>query len=91
MAELERFPFPITFVIVNLLFPIFPTLWQHLKQAPEAGGCATGDGGDNGDGGHRRDMGETGETVDTALCPLGHVLRHYLTEIKPKMGEISNS
>ena len=37
--------------------------------------------------GETMETGDTGETVDTALCPLGHVLRHYLTEIKPKMGE----
>ena len=86
MAELERFPFPITFVIVNLLFPIFPTLWQHLKQAPEAGGCATGDGvhrEDRGDRGHRghRDTRDLGDTGDTGLSGAT-ISRHDLTEIK---------
>ena len=42
------------------------------------------------------EMGDTGETVDnggkgdTELTG-SEVLRHYLTEIKPKMSEISNS
>ena len=33
---------------------------------------------------------ETGETGDTGLTG-STVLRHYLTEIKPEMSEISNS
>ena len=36
------------------------------------------------------DTGDTGEKGDTGLTG-STVLRHDLTEIKPKMGEISNS
>ena len=41
-----------------------------IKQAPEAGGCATGDGGDRGhmgergDGGHRGHRGKGGHRAD---------------------------
>ena len=64
---------------------------SNPKQAPEAGGCATGTGvhrGDRGDRGHRghrdtRDLGDTGLSGAT-------ISRHDLTEIKSKMGEISN-
>ena len=39
------------------------------------------------------ETGETGETGDTGETELTRptVLRHDLTEIKPKMGQISNS
>ena len=47
------------------------------KQAPEAGGCATGDRGARGNTGDIWESGETGEKGDTGD--------------KPKMGEISNS
>ena len=36
------------------------------------------------------ETGETGDTGDTGLT-WSTVLRHYLTEIKPEMSEISNS
>ena len=55
-----------------------------IKQAPEAGGCARGIGktGETGDTGSKEETtglnGLTGPTV----------LRHDLTEIKPKMGQI---
>ena len=39
-----------------------------LGQAPEAGGCVTGDGEDRGDRGHSvSDTGDTGEKGDTGL------------------------
>ena len=36
-----------------------------IKQAPEAGGCATGDGGDKGDRGHRGKGGHRADRVDS--------------------------
>ena len=67
---------------------------SNPKQAPEAGGCATGDGvhrGDRGDRGHRghRDTRDLGDTGDTGLSGAT-ISRHDLTEIKSKMGEINN-
>ena len=59
---------------------------DNFQQAPEAGGCATGDWRDRrrpGDMGEGGDMG-TGLTRST-------VLRHDFTKIKPKMSEISSS
>ena len=50
-----------------------------MQQAQETGGCATGDLGDRVDGGDTMEEGDTGLTGST-------VLRHNLTEIKPKMG-----
>ena len=44
----------------------------------------TGETGKKGDTEETVDTGDTGEKGDT-------VLRHYLTEVKSKMGEISNS
>ena len=52
------------------------------KHAPEAGGCATGDG-ETGETGETGDTGEKGDTRLTGSTVLIH-------EIKPKMGEISN-
>ena len=59
---------------------------SNPKQAPEAGGCATGDGGhrgDRGDRGHRghRDTRDLGDTGDTGLSGAT-ISRHDLTEIK---------
>ena len=39
----------------NEVFSPFFSITTILKQAPEAGGCATGDGGDREDRGHRAD------------------------------------
>ena len=43
-----------------------------------------------GDREHMGHMGHTGGKGDTGLTG-STVLKHYLTEIKPKIGEISNS
>ena len=61
-----------------------------MEQAPEAGGCATGDGGYRGYRGHRGHRGhrDTGDTGDAGLTG-STVFRHDLTEIKPKIGVIS--
>ena len=60
-----------------------------MKQAPEAGGFSTGDRGHMGHKGHRGHRGHRGK-VDTGLTG-STVLRHNLTEIKPKLGQISNN
>ena len=58
---------------------------DNFQQAPEAGGCATGDGGDRRDRRRPGDMGERGD------MGTGLTLRHDFSEIKPKMSEISSS
>ena len=65
---------------------IFDILEPHaFKQAPEAGGCAIGDGGD------REQKGTQGTHMTQGTQRTqSTVLRHGLTEIKPTMGEISN-
>ena len=77
-----------------IVTPLSKSISRNLyqKQAPEAEGCATGEGGDRGkvekgDTGETGDTGDTGENGDTVLTG-STVLRH---EVKPKMGEISNS
>ena len=46
--------------------------------------------GETGETGETGDTGDTGDTGETELT-RPTVLRHDLTEIKPKMGQISNS
>ena len=79
--------------------PAASVLPVKKKQAPEAGGSATRDRSDKGDMGRQGRQGGHEETVDTwytgkngdPVQTWSTVLRHYLTEIKSKMGEIRNS
>ena len=60
---------------------------SNTKQAPEAGGCATGDGvhrEDRGDRGHRghRDTRDLGDTGDTGLNSGATILRHPTSALR---------